>query len=54
MHACFFIGSVVYSHRQELITTLYIGFLALISCSYFVYLAERPDEGKLYITQLSS
>uniref|UniRef100_F7BEC5 IKs producing slow voltage-gated potassium channel subunit alpha KvLQT1 n=1 Tax=Ciona intestinalis TaxID=7719 RepID=F7BEC5_CIOIN len=36
------LGSVVYIHRQELITTLYIGFLALIFSSYFVYLAEKP------------
>ena len=28
---------------QELITTLYIGFLGLIFSSYFVYLAERDD-----------
>lgn len=28
-------------HRQELITTLYIGFLGLIFSSYFVYLAEK-------------
>lgn len=35
------LGSVVYIHRQELITTLYIGFLALIFSSYFVYLAEK-------------
>uniref|UniRef100_H2UXX7 Potassium voltage-gated channel subfamily KQT member 1 n=1 Tax=Takifugu rubripes TaxID=31033 RepID=H2UXX7_TAKRU len=34
------LGSVVYIHRQELITTLYIGFLSLIFSSYFVYLAE--------------
>ena len=26
---------------QELITTLYIGFLSLIFSSYFVYLAEK-------------
>ncbi|KAJ0056510.1 hypothetical protein NL108_008350, partial [Boleophthalmus pectinirostris] len=41
------LGSVVYIHRQELITTLYIGFLSLIFASYFVYLAERdePDTG---------
>ncbi|XP_039254424.2 potassium voltage-gated channel subfamily KQT member 1-like isoform X1 [Styela clava] len=38
------LGSVVYIHRQELITTLYIGFLALILSSYFVYLAEKPDK----------
>lgn len=35
------LGSVVFIHRQELITTLYIGFLSLIFSSYFVYLAER-------------
>ena len=35
------LGSVVYMHRQELITTLYIGFLVLIFCSYFVFLAEK-------------
>ena len=28
---------------QELITTLYIGFLGLIFSSYFVYLAEKDD-----------
>ena len=31
---------------QELITTLYIGFLGLIFSSYFVYLAERDENGK--------
>ncbi|CAG9766068.1 unnamed protein product [Ceutorhynchus assimilis] len=35
------LGSVLYIHRQELITTLYIGFLGLIFSSYFVYLAEK-------------
>jgi len=30
---------------QELITTLYIGFLGLIFSSYFVYLAEKDDVG---------
>nr|AXI69350.1 potassium voltage-gated channel subfamily KQT member 1 [Cepaea nemoralis] len=39
------LGSVVYIHRQELITTLYIGFLGLIFSSYFVYLAEK-DSGE--------
>lgn len=38
------LASVVYIHRQELITTLYIGFLGLIFASYFVYLAEREVE----------
>lgn len=43
------LGSVVFIHRQELITTLYIGFLGLIFSSYFVYLAEkdaRDENGK--------
>uniref|UniRef100_A0A8C7MGR6 Potassium voltage-gated channel subfamily KQT member 1 n=2 Tax=Oncorhynchus kisutch TaxID=8019 RepID=A0A8C7MGR6_ONCKI len=43
------LGSVVFLHRQELITTLYIGFLGLIFSSYFVYLAEKDavdEEGK--------
>ncbi|XP_041793605.1 potassium voltage-gated channel subfamily KQT member 1.1 [Chelmon rostratus] len=35
------LGSVVFIHRQELITTLYIGFLSLIFSSYLVYLAEK-------------
>ncbi|KAM6950037.1 LOW QUALITY PROTEIN: potassium voltage-gated channel subfamily KQT member 1.1 [Lycodopsis pacificus] len=35
------LGSVVFIHRQELISTLYIGFLSLIFSSYFVYLAEK-------------
>merc|ERR1719361_2277441 len=35
------LGSVVFIHRQELITTLYIGFLGLIFSSYFVYWAEK-------------
>ncbi|CAF0998157.1 unnamed protein product [Adineta steineri] len=41
------LGSVVYIHRQELITTLYIGFLALISCSYLVYIAEKDARSSL-------
>ncbi|XP_046394813.1 potassium voltage-gated channel subfamily KQT member 1-like isoform X2 [Ischnura elegans] len=39
------LGSVVFMHRQELITTLYIGFLGLIFSSYFVYLAEKDALG---------
>ena len=31
---------------QELITTLYIGFLGLIFSSYFVYLAEKDAKGE--------
>ncbi|KAK2712263.1 potassium voltage-gated channel subfamily KQT member 1-like [Artemia franciscana] len=38
------LGSVVFIHRQELITTLYIGFLGLIFSSYFVYLAEKDAQ----------
>lgn len=43
------LGSVVYLHRQELITTLYIGFLSLIFASYFVYLAEKDDENSMFM-----
>ncbi|XP_059080037.1 potassium voltage-gated channel subfamily KQT member 1-like isoform X3 [Tigriopus californicus] len=39
------LGSVVFIHRQELITTLYIGFLGLIFSSYFVYLSEKDAIG---------
>lgn len=38
---------------QELITTLYIGFLGLIFSSYFVYLAEKDafdDDEKQHFT----
>ncbi|XP_050313144.1 potassium voltage-gated channel subfamily KQT member 1 [Anthonomus grandis grandis] len=35
------LGSVVYAHRQELMTTLYIGFLGLIFASFLVFLAEK-------------
>ncbi|XP_074523130.1 potassium voltage-gated channel subfamily KQT member 1.1 isoform X1 [Halichoeres trimaculatus] len=42
------LGSVVYLHRQELITTLYIGFLSLIFASYFVYLVEREEEHSMF------
>ncbi|KAL7048442.1 hypothetical protein ACKWTF_003349 [Chironomus riparius] len=38
------LGSVVYAHRQELITTLYIGFLGLIFASFLVYLMEKDNE----------
>lgn len=42
------LGSVVFLHRQELITTLYIGFLSLIFASYFVYLAEKEVEDSMF------
>ncbi|XP_053721929.1 potassium voltage-gated channel subfamily KQT member 1-like [Synchiropus splendidus] len=38
------LGSVIYNHRLELITTFYVGFLCLIICSYLVYLAELQHE----------
>ena len=41
------LGSVVYAHRQELITTIYIGFLGLIFSSFLIYLAEK-DENKMF------
>ncbi|XP_051572134.1 potassium voltage-gated channel subfamily KQT member 1-like isoform X1 [Myxocyprinus asiaticus] len=48
------LGSVVFIHRQELITTLYIGFLGLIFSSYFVYLAEKDAVDDHGITEFSS
>ncbi|KAF7632279.1 hypothetical protein Mgra_00008288, partial [Meloidogyne graminicola] len=35
------LGSVVWAHRQELLSTLYIGFLGLIFSSFLVYLCEK-------------
>ncbi|XP_056098327.1 potassium voltage-gated channel subfamily KQT member 1.1 isoform X2 [Rhinichthys klamathensis goyatoka] len=48
------LGSVVFLHRQELITTLYIGFLGLIFSSYFVYLAEKDAVDDRGFTEFSS
>ncbi|XP_035217842.1 potassium voltage-gated channel subfamily KQT member 1-like isoform X2 [Stegodyphus dumicola] len=48
------LGSVVFVHRQELITTLYIGFLGLIFSSYFMYLAEKEDVGIVGKSDFSS
>ena len=31
------LGSVVFAHRQELLTTLYIGFLVLMFSSFIIY-----------------
>ena len=39
---------------QELITTLYIGFLGLIFSSYFVYLAEKDAVADYGRTDFSS
>lgn len=44
------LGSLLALPQQELITTLYIGFLGLIFSSYFVYLAEKDavnDSGQV-------
>uniref|UniRef100_A0A5S6Q807 Potassium voltage-gated channel subfamily KQT member 1 n=1 Tax=Trichuris muris TaxID=70415 RepID=A0A5S6Q807_TRIMR len=35
------LGSVVYMHRNELVTTIYISVLGLIFGSYFMFLAEK-------------
>ncbi|XP_034142877.1 potassium voltage-gated channel subfamily KQT member 1.1 [Esox lucius] len=48
------LGSVVFIHRQELITTLYIGFLGLIFSSYFVYLAEKDAVDGNGVTEFGS
>ncbi|CAL8244317.1 unnamed protein product [Lota lota] len=48
------LGSVVFIHRQELITTLYIGFLGLIFSSYFVYLAEKDAVDASGVTEFGS
>ncbi|XP_076144348.1 potassium voltage-gated channel subfamily KQT member 1.1 isoform X1 [Alosa pseudoharengus] len=48
------LGSVVFIHRQELITTLYIGFLGLIFSSYFVYLAEKDAVDSSGVTEFGS
>jgi hypothetical protein len=48
-----FIFTIIWSKTsgelQELITTLYIGFLGLIFSSYFVYLSEKEDHFKTKI-----
>nr|AWJ68227.1 putative potassium voltage-gated channel subfamily KQT 3 [Hirudo verbana] len=35
------LGSVIWAHRQELFTTLYIGFLGLIFFSFLIYIVEK-------------
>ncbi|ESO85345.1 hypothetical protein LOTGIDRAFT_195888, partial [Lottia gigantea] len=42
------LGSVVWAHRQELITTLYIGLLGLIFSSFLVYLVEKDALGQAF------
>ncbi|VDO98049.1 unnamed protein product [Soboliphyme baturini] len=35
------LGSVVFEHRQELLTTMYLGFLGLVFSSFLIYLCEK-------------
>jgi len=44
------LGSVVYAHRQELLTTLYIGFLVLMFSSFIMYMAEKDDNPDMFGT----
>lgn len=48
------LGSVVWAHRQELITTLYIGFLGLILSSFLVYLSEKDIPGTKFTNYAES
>uniref|UniRef100_A0AAF5CT79 KCNQ potassium channel n=1 Tax=Strongyloides stercoralis TaxID=6248 RepID=A0AAF5CT79_STRER len=40
------LSSVIWAHRQELLTTVYIGFLGLIFSSFLVYLCEKNTNEK--------
>eukprot|EP00095_Tigriopus_kingsejongensis_P001269 maker-scaffold149_size310270-snap-gene-1.9 protein:Tk01269 transcript:maker-scaffold149_size310270-snap-gene-1.9-mRNA-1 annotation:"hypothetical protein KGM_04614" len=40
------LGSVVYAHRQELITTIYIGMLGLVFSSFLIYVVEKDINPK--------
>jgi len=40
------LGSVVYAHRQELLTTLYIDFLILVFSSFIMYRVEKDDNAE--------
>uniref|UniRef100_A0A183SUB5 Ion_trans domain-containing protein n=1 Tax=Schistocephalus solidus TaxID=70667 RepID=A0A183SUB5_SCHSO len=37
------LAAVVWAHRQELLTTMYIGFLGLIFSSFLIYLVEKKQ-----------
>ncbi|KER26988.1 hypothetical protein T265_05894 [Opisthorchis viverrini] len=41
------LASVVWAHRQELFTTVYIGFLCLIFTSFLIYLVEKNKNEKI-------
>ena len=51
---CVFSTEIFFFLFQELITTLYIGFLGLIFSSYFVYLAEKDATGENGRTDFTS
>ena len=48
------LGTVVYAHRQELITTLYIGFLVLMFSSFIIYQVRTLFSEHRRIISLSS
>ncbi|CAH8474848.1 unnamed protein product [Heterobilharzia americana] len=41
------LASVVWAHRQELFTTVYIGFLGLIFSSFLIFLVEKKENEKI-------
>ncbi|VDO03532.1 unnamed protein product [Rodentolepis nana] len=41
------LASVVWAHRQELFTTMYIGFLTLIFGSFLIFLVEKKENRKI-------
>ncbi|KAL3890655.1 hypothetical protein ACJMK2_002936 [Sinanodonta woodiana] len=44
------LASVVWAHRRELLTTVYIGFLGLLFSSFLVYLAEKDHDKEKFGT----
>ncbi|KAL9963210.1 hypothetical protein ACROYT_G032388 [Oculina patagonica] len=41
------LGSVIYVHRQELLTTFYLGFISLIFASFVLYMVEKDSNADL-------
>ncbi|CAH8437414.1 unnamed protein product [Schistosoma rodhaini] len=41
------LASVVWAHRQELFTTVYIGFLGLLFSSFLIFLVEKKENEKI-------
>ncbi|CAF3520573.1 unnamed protein product [Rotaria sordida] len=48
------LGSVVYAHRQELITTIYIEFLVLIFSSFVMFLVEKDSINEIKETLINN